>query len=67
VRVRAHEREAAWAPRYVGNELAGTHQAAATYRQTAALRIAEADSAGGQERLRAEAAQAHAIADTLDA
>jgi hypothetical protein len=70
VRVRAHEREATWAPRYVGNELAGTHHATATYRQSAALRLAEADSASEpaeQQRLRAEAAQAHALADTLDA
>ena len=34
-----------WAPRYVGNELAGTRQAAAHHRQTAALRRAEADAA----------------------
>ena len=38
MRVRAWEREKPWAPRYVGNELAGTRQAAAHQRQTAALR-----------------------------
>ena len=36
MRVRAHEREAAWAPRYVANELAGTHQAATRAQQDAA-------------------------------
>ena len=38
MRVRACEREKPWAPRYVGNELAGTRQAAAHQHQTAALR-----------------------------
>jgi len=68
VRVRAHEREAAWAPRYVGNELAGTRQAAATHRQNAALCNAEASDASDpaeRERLRTEAAQARALAETL--
>lgn len=66
VRVRAHQREAAWAPRYVGNELAGTHQAAATHRQTAA-EADEATNLAERERLRAESAQAHALADNLHA
>jgi len=67
--VRAAKREEAWAPRYVGNELAGTRQAAAAHRHTAELRAAEADAAGDpteQERLRTDAAQARALAETLD-
>jgi len=70
VRVRAHDREAAWAPRYVGNELAGTHQAAATHRQTATLRAAEAaagDDPGTRVQLERAATEAAALADTLDA
>lgn len=69
VRVRAHDREAAWAPRYVGNELAGTRQAAATHQHTAALLTAEADGADPAERdrLRGEAAATRALAETLDA
>ena len=67
--IRAAKREEAWAPRYVGNELAGTRQAAAAQRQTAELRTAEADTASDPaqaERLRTEAAQARALAETLD-
>ncbi len=70
VRVRAHDREATWAPRYVGNELAGTRQAAATHEQIAALRTAEAADASDpaeRDRLHAEATQARALADTLTA
>jgi len=70
VRVRAHDREATWAPRYVGNELAGTRQAATTHVQTAALRSAEAADATNpveRERLHAEAAQGRALAETLTA
>jgi hypothetical protein len=70
IRVRAWDREKTWGPRYVGNELAGTRQAAATHRQTAALRAAEATSADDsdeQARLRTEAAQAAALAELLDA
>jgi len=68
VRIRAAEREAAWAPRYVGNELAGTRQTAATHRQTAAVRAAEAESAPeeSQADLRREAAEAAALAEVLD-
>jgi hypothetical protein len=68
MRVRAYERELAAAPRYVGNELAGTRQAAARYEQDAALRRAEAENTGQQterERLNAEAEQAEALARTL--
>ncbi|GAA3242489.1 hypothetical protein GCM10017691_46620 [Pseudonocardia petroleophila] len=70
MRVRAWEREQAWGPRYVGNELAGTHQAAATHRQNAALRAAEAAATPDAEprsELERAAAQAAALADTLDA
>jgi hypothetical protein len=72
VRIRAYQRELPWAPRYVGNELAATRQAAAHQHQTAALRTAEADAAGAagdqtaQARLAEEAGQAVALAHTLD-
>jgi hypothetical protein len=69
LRKRAWEREKAWGPRYVGNELAGTSQAAATHRQTAALRTAEAAAAVDsvqRPRLRTEAAQATALARVLE-
>jgi len=70
MRVRAHDREAAWAPRYVANELAGTHQAAAAHRHTAALRAAEAAAATDPDQraqLAREGAEAAALAETLDA
>ena len=68
MRVRAYEREKAWAPRYVANELAGTRQAAADRRRTAMLRGAEADTATGEERARLEreAREASALAELLD-
>jgi hypothetical protein len=69
-RIRAWEREQTWAPRYVGNELAGTRQAADAQRQTAALRAAEAAAATDEPeraRLAAEARDAAALADVLDA
>jgi conjugative relaxase-like TrwC/TraI family protein len=69
VRVRAAQREAAWAPRYVNNELAGTLQAADTHRRTAQLRVAEAEAApdaGARADLERQAAAAAALADTLD-
>ncbi|MDD7967789.1 MobF family relaxase [Actinomycetospora lemnae] len=69
VRVRAYEREAAWAPRYVANELAGTRQAAARAQQDAQLRHAETDAAtdpDDQTRLRAEAEQTATLAQTLE-
>ncbi|WP_296376788.1 MobF family relaxase [Pseudonocardia sp.] len=67
--IRAAKREEAWAPRYVGNELAGTRQAAAAYRSSAQLRAAEADAAADpaeRELLHTEARQARALAETLD-
>ncbi|WP_327640028.1 relaxase domain-containing protein [Kribbella sp. NBC_00482] len=69
VRVRALQREEAWAPPYVGEELAGTRQAADRERRTAALRAAEADAstdAATRDRLRTEADQATALAHALD-
>ncbi|MGD9991444.1 AAA family ATPase [Pseudonocardia sp.] len=68
-RIRAWEREQTWAPRYVGNELAGTRQAADAHRQTAALRAAEAAAAPDEAeraRLDTEAREAAALADVLD-
>ncbi|MGW1341337.1 MobF family relaxase [Kribbella sp. NPDC002412] len=70
VRVRAYEREKAWAPPYVAEELAGTRQAVERERRTAALRAAEADAADDaatRHRLRAEADQAKALAQALEA
>lgn len=70
VRVRAYEREQAWAPPYVAEELAGTRQAAERERRTAALRAAEADARADdamREQLLAEAEQAKALAQALDA
>jgi conjugative relaxase-like TrwC/TraI family protein len=70
LRVRAYEREQAWAPRYVANELAGTRQAAERHRATASIRAAEAEGAAEEARraqLEQEAADAAALADVLDA
>ncbi|MQA11729.1 MAG: AAA family ATPase, partial [Pseudonocardiaceae bacterium] len=70
MRVRAEQRENAWAPRYVANELAGSEQAADQYRHTAALRTTEADNAtdaGERARLQREADEARALAETLTA
>ena len=69
MRVRAWQREQAWGPRYVGHELAGTRQAAAHHRQTAALHRAEADAAPDdtqRARLVQEATEAAALAEVLD-
>jgi len=68
VRMRAWEREKAWGPAFVGNELAGTHQALDSRRGDAAMRRAEADAvadASERERLLTEAAEAEALADVL--
>jgi hypothetical protein len=70
VRVRAYEREKAWAPPYVAAELAGTRQTADQRRRDAALRQAEADASTDpvtRERLREEAKQAASLAEALDA
>ncbi|MQA63401.1 MAG: relaxase domain-containing protein [Actinophytocola sp.] len=69
MRIRAYQREEAWAPEYVANELNGTHQSAEQHRQTAAMRRAEAanaDDAAERQRLEQEAAEAAALADVLD-
>ena len=68
-RIRAWEREQRWGVRYVGNELAGTRQAAGHHRQTATLRRAEtlhADNPDTRARLAREARDADALAATLD-
>jgi hypothetical protein len=70
VRIRAWEREQTWAPRYVANELAGTHQAVATQRATAAVCRAQAEAPGNAHRrddLLRRAQGAEALADVLDA
>jgi conjugative relaxase-like TrwC/TraI family protein len=70
LRIRAYEREKAWAPRYVANELAGTRQAADRHRQAAATRAAEAADTTDTARraqLQQEASDAGALADLLDA
>jgi conjugative relaxase-like TrwC/TraI family protein len=69
MRIRGWQREQAWGPRYVANELAATIQAAETYRRTAALRAAEATTntnANTRTRLDREAAEGTALAETLD-
>jgi conjugative relaxase-like TrwC/TraI family protein len=68
MRVRAYEREQAWAPPYVANELAGTRQAAQRHRTTATLRAAEAETVDDARlaQLKREAADAGALADLLD-
>ncbi|ODU04156.1 MAG: TrwC relaxase [Pseudonocardia sp. SCN 72-86] len=70
MRVRAWEREQAFAPRFVGNELAATRQAADSQRRTATLRRVEADAATDPvavARLAQESADAAALAETLAA
>jgi hypothetical protein len=69
-RIRAYDRELAWAPRYVAHELAGTEQAAAKHHETAAIRTAEAAEAtnpADRARLTQEATEAAALAATLEA
>jgi hypothetical protein len=70
VRIRAYEREQAWAPPSVAEELAGTRQQAEEQRRTATLRATEADACSDAEtaaRLRREANEANALAQALDA
>jgi hypothetical protein len=50
VRVRAYQREQAWAPPDVTNKLAGTIQAAERHRHTATLRAAEAAATSDPEQ-----------------
>jgi hypothetical protein len=70
VRIRAYEREEKWGPRYVANEMAGTQQAAARHRHTAAIRAAEAEAATdptARTRLALEADNATEMAAVLEA
>ena len=68
VRVRAFKREKAWAPPYVGESLTATSLAASARRRDAVLTAARADATdpASAAPLRAEAADAAAIADTLE-
>jgi conjugative relaxase-like TrwC/TraI family protein len=69
LRIRAWEREKAWAPPNVTHELAGTRQAATRHHNTATLRVAEARAATDPDtriRLQQEAAEAAALANLLD-
>jgi hypothetical protein len=69
MRVRAYEREQTWAPPRVANQLAGTQHAITHHRQTAELKTAEATAAAEpteRDRLVSEAADASALADTLE-
>jgi hypothetical protein len=68
IRIRAYQREQAWAPPYVANELAGTRQAAERHRVTATLRAAAAAAAADEEAralVEKEAADADALARAL--
>jgi conjugative relaxase-like TrwC/TraI family protein len=68
-RIRAYQREQAWAPPYVANELAGTRQAADRHRRTATLRAAAAGATEDPDlraRLEQEAADAEALTRLLD-
>jgi hypothetical protein len=70
VRVRAYQREETWAPRWVGDQLAATHQAAARAHTNALVwqaRAAEADDPQAQAQLAAEAARARREGEQLDA
>ena len=69
VRIRAYQREEAWAPDYVAPELSGTKQAAQRHRANAQLRAAAAEQEADQARraqLHREAVEARALADLLD-
>ncbi|MEC3974569.1 MobF family relaxase [Amycolatopsis sp. H20-H5] len=69
VRVRAWDREEAWEPQFVENELAGTHQTSEVHSRKATMRRAQADTANDKERrarLLDEAEQADALATVLD-
>jgi conjugative relaxase-like TrwC/TraI family protein len=69
MRVRAYEREKAWAPDYVAPELSGTLQAAQRHRTTAELRAAEAEREADARRraeLEREAGESGALADVLN-
>lgn len=68
MRARAWDREKTWGPKFVGNELAGTHQAIDSRRRDAVMRRAEADATADEAertRLLREAGEAEALADLL--
>ncbi|MEP6651347.1 MAG: AAA family ATPase, partial [Lapillicoccus sp.] len=70
VRVRAYEREKAWAPAYVGESLTATSLAAESRRRDATLTTARADAASDpvqRTSLAASAADDAALADVFDA
>ncbi|WP_344607092.1 MobF family relaxase [Sporichthya brevicatena] len=70
IRVRAWEREQAWAPAYVADELAATAESAAAQRTTAILRRAEANAVptdDERDQLLWQAADAEAVAAALEA
>jgi conjugative relaxase-like TrwC/TraI family protein len=69
VRVRAYQREQAWAPDYVAPDLSGTRQAAQRHRADAQLRAAQAEADADRARraqLLREAVESGALADVLD-
>jgi hypothetical protein len=69
VRIRAYQRDEAWAPDYVADQLTGTRQAANKHRQDATLWYAQADATadqGSAARLREEAAKSAALTRALD-
>jgi hypothetical protein len=69
VRIKAYEREEAWAPDYVANQLAGTRQAADKHRHDATLWDAKAATTIEQDaaaRIGDEAAKSAALARALD-
>ena len=68
VRIRAYDREKAWAPDYVADQLAGTRQAADKHRQDSTLweaRAARAESDSAAQ-FRDEAAASAALAEALE-
>jgi hypothetical protein len=69
VRIKAYEREEAWAPDYVANQLAGTRQAADKHRHDATLWDAQAATTIEQDaatRLADEAGKSTALARALE-
>ncbi len=69
MRVRAYQREQAWAPDYVAPDLSGTLQAARWHHAAAELLTAQADQETDDQRraqLQQEAAESRALADLLD-
>jgi hypothetical protein len=68
-RVRAYQREEVWAPRWVGDELAATHRAAARAHTDALVwqaRAGETDDPHARDQLRGEATSARQQAEQLD-